>query len=196
VRANFLRRPQGATEVLADAVRVLGLIGVLVAWVWWQPTDAGIAALALPALVVPRFLGVRGSADLVSCLIVLVAAWSNVLDLYRTVVGWDLLVHFACTAVLAAWTYLALAHVGIVPPHGTPGFSTAGALVLTTALGLALSVVWEVIEWAGWRFVSDAIFVTYEDTIGDMVVGGLGAAAAGLLLGRVRLLRRPAAAPA
>lgn len=47
----------------------------------------------------------------------------------------------------------------------------------------------------GRRFLSDEIFVGYQDTIGDMAVGGVGAAVAGLLLTRVRVLRTDAAYP-
>ncbi len=60
-------------------------------------------------------------------------------------------------------------------------------------IGLAASAVWEMIEWAGRTFVTDEIFVTYEDTIGDMAMGGLGALAAGVLVAVVRLERRRSA---
>ena len=72
---------------------VLSLVAYLLAFVaaiWWDPTDAGIAALATPALMLPRALGMRGGFDAAACAIVLTAAWSNVFDLYRTVTGWDL----------------------------------------------------------------------------------------------------------
>ena len=48
---------------------------------------------------------------------------------------------------------------------------------------------WEMVEWFGYRFITDAIFVTYDDTIGDMMAGGAGALAAGVLASRFRLTR-------
>ena len=45
------------------------------------------------------------------------------------------------------------------------------------------------VEWLGKTFITDEIFVTYTDTIGDMAVGGLGALIAGIVVARVRLLR-------
>lgn len=186
---NFLRRPRGAGEFTADALRVLGLVSVIGAAIWSTATDAGILSLALPALLVPRFLGVRASYDIVYCVTVLVAAWSNVLDLYRTILGWDLVAHFACTGMIAAVSYIALARFSIVTDPRDPQFRTRTALVLVTVLGLAASAVWEMIEWVGYAFITDEIFVTYQDTIGDMAIGGLGAALASVLIARGRLQR-------
>lgn len=193
MKENFLRPPRGVAEYAADAVRVLGVLSVVVAAIWWQPTDAGVVAFALPALVLPRFVGMRAGADLACQIIVLIAAWSNVFDLYRTVAGWDLAVHFAGTGALVVVTYLLLARARIVLAPDDPAFTMRGAIVLSTVIGLALSAVWEMVEWAGWRFISSEIHVSYEDTIGDMSAGALGAVIAGILLGRVRLLRRDAA---
>ncbi|SFI19332.1 MULTISPECIES: DUF2238 domain-containing protein [Microbacterium] len=183
---NFLRRPRGVAEILADAVRVAGVLSILVAAIWWTGTDAGILSLALPALLAPRFVGVRPGFDIAYGVTVLVASWSNVLDLYRTITGWDLVVHTVCTGLIAAIAYLALVRWGIAPP---PREARRAAVIFTAALGLAASAVWEIIEWIGKTFVTDEIFVTYTDTIGDMAVGALGSIAAGFLVARVRLLR-------
>jgi len=186
---NFLRPPQTASEVIADILRVVGLLSVIAAAIWSTATDAGILALTLPALVVPRFLGVRSSFDIVYDVIVLVAAWSNVLDLYRTVDNWDLILHFSCTAVLAAMSYLALVRFSVVADPRLPGFRRRTVIVLVPVIGLAASAVWEMIEWIGYAFITDEIFVTYQDTIGDMAVGGLGALVAGVVMACVPLDR-------
>lgn len=186
---NFLRPPRRPADYTADAIRAIGVISVIVAAIWWAPTDAGILAFALPALFAPRFLGTRAWFDILFGTIVLIAAWSNVLDLYRTIIGWDLVVHFACTGVISAMVYLGLARFAVAPRQRTPAFTSRVALVLAPTIGLAMSALWEMVEWAGHRYISDAIFVTYTDTIGDMAFGGLGALAAGVLLARVPLER-------
>ncbi|MCR2815276.1 DUF2238 domain-containing protein [Microbacterium jiangjiandongii] len=186
---NFLRPPRTVSEVIADALRLVGLLSVIAASIWSTATDAGILSLALPALLVPRFIGVRSSFDIVYQVVVLTAAWSNVLDLYRTIDNWDLILHFSCTAVLAAISYLALVRFSITPDPRTEGFARRTAIVLVTVLGLAASAVWEMIEWVGYAFITDEIFVTYPDTIGDMAVGGLGSLVAGIVLAFVRLDR-------
>ncbi|KAA9085553.1 hypothetical protein F6B42_12055 [Microbacterium radiodurans] len=189
---NFLRAPRSAGAVVADAVRLVGLVSVVVAAIWFEPTDAGILALALPALVVPRFLGARPAFDIVTGVTVLVAAWSNVIDLYRTFPAWDIPMHLVATGVLATLAYLAAGRFDVVPLPGDPDFRRRTGVVVTTAFGLALSAVWEMVEWLGKTFV-DSILVTYDDTIGDMAVGGVGALVAGILMARVRLVARDAA---
>ncbi|QLD13205.1 hypothetical protein HW566_04590 [Microbacterium oleivorans] len=189
---NFLRPARSPSAVAADAVRVAGLLSVVVAAVWFDLTDAGILALALPALVVPRFVGVRPAFDIVCGLTVLIAAWSNVVDLYRGLPAWDIPMHLVCTAVLAALGYIAAARLDVVPLPEAESFRRRTAVVVTTMLGLAFSAVWEMVEWVGKAFV-DTVYVTYDDTIGDMVVGGLGAVVAGLVVARVRLTALDAA---
>ena len=52
------------------------------------------------------------------------------------------------------------------------GLSAAVAL----AVGLVLSVLWELGEWTGHLYLDPAIYVSLTDTIGDLAAGGLGAA--------------------
>lgn len=92
--------------------------------------------------------------------------------------------------MLTVCAVLALARIDAVPPRSA---RTIGTVLIAVAVGLALSALWEMVEWAGWRFISDEIFVGYQDTIGEMAVGGVGAAVAGLVLTRVRVLRPDAA---
>ncbi|WP_311257301.1 hypothetical protein [Microbacterium sp. WCS2018Hpa-9] len=189
MKEDFLRRPRSLAEWSADALRVVGIIGVGVALIWLVPTDAGIAALALPALMLPRALGLRGGLDLAVCVTVLVAAWSNVLDLYRTIPGWDLLVHLVCTGVLTIIAALILTRADVVAMTRDGGARPRTPLVLAPLVALALSAVWEMVEWLGWAYLSDEIFVTYQDTIGDMVFGGIGGIAAGVILASSSLTR-------
>lgn len=185
MREDFLRPPASPAEWAADGIRLLGLISVLAAFVWWTPTDAGILALALPALLVPRLLGVLPWFDVLYGVTVSVAAWSNVLDLYRSISWWDLVVHFVATGVIASIGYVALQRSGVLPDR--PRRRTA--IVLLPTVGLAISAIWEMVEWLGKTFVDSEIFVTYPDTIGDMAVGGAGALLMGLVLARIRIDR-------
>lgn len=186
---NFLRPPRSIGDYAADAVRLIGALSVVAAALWFSATDAGIVALTLPALVAPRFLGLRPTFDILTSLTVLIAAWSNVFDLYTRVAWWDIVIHLVCTGVLAVLLYVLCGYAGIVAAPRTEHFTGPAAIVLGTAFGLALSAVWEMIEWLGKTFVTAEIFVTYDDTIGDMAVGGLGALLAGCLLARTRPTR-------
>jgi hypothetical protein len=191
---QFLRPSSGPAEIAADALRVLGLVGVVVAAVFFGATDAGVLAFVLPGLLLPRFLGVRAAFDIVYCALLLIAGWSNVLDLYTSIAWWDVVVHLTCTAVIAAMLYLLLARLGIVSDPGDTRFSASTAVVLTAALGLAVSALWEMVEWVGHAFISADIFVQYDDTISDLAMGGLGSVIAGVVVAFVPLVRRSSAA--
>ncbi|MBM3714959.1 MAG: hypothetical protein FJW64_04360 [Actinobacteria bacterium] len=183
--ANLKRPPRSATEWLADIVRAAAIITVIVSVFTLPGTDTAVLSMALPAVMLSRMIGLRSGLDLITCVTVFVAAGSNVLELYRAWTGWDLIVHLACTGVLAAVALILLQDSGVVAATGrrrTP-------IVLATLSGLALSAVWEMVEWFGYRFITDAIFVTYDDTIGDMMAGGLGALVVGVVASRVRLTR-------
>lgn len=188
--ANLRRPPRSVTDWLADAVRAIAIVVVLVSLFTLPFTDFAVLSMALPAVMLSRMIGLRSGLDLVTCVTVFVAAGSNVLDLYRAWTGWDLVVHAVCTGVLAAVALVLLDDAGVITPTGrrrTP-------IVLATAAGLALSAVWEFVEWVGYRFITDAIFVTYDDTIGDMMAGGFGALVAGVWASRFRVTRNDRAA--
>jgi uncharacterized membrane protein YjdF len=186
VRENFLRRPGTVAEWIAELLRVAGVLSVAVVAIGWTWVDAGTVALALPALTLPKFLGMRAWFDIAYATTVLIASWSIVFELYTTVPAWDLVVHFFLTGLSATLLYVLLARADIVV---SPRGRRVAAVVLTTTMGLALSAVWEMIEWVGWTLVGDDVFVTYEDSIGDMVAGGLGALGMGLLLPSISVLR-------
>lgn len=192
---NFLRPARTRGQKLADGIRLLGVLSVVVVLVTSGLTDAAIVAFCLPGLMWPRFLGLRAWADVWVCLVLLVAAFSNVVDLYRTLGWWDIPVHAVVAGTVAVLSYLLLARWEVVPAPSSARFSTVGVVVLTTVLGLALGAVWEMVEWFGYAVITDEIHVTYDDTIGDMAAGGLGALLGGWLLAGAPQLLIPTARP-
>ncbi|MEV8240857.1 hypothetical protein AB0O90_11515 [Microbacterium testaceum] len=173
------------TDWLADLVRAVAIVVVIVSLFTLPFTDFAVLSMSLPAVMLSRMIGLRSGLDLITCVTVFVAAGSNVIDLYRAWTGWDLVVHLACTGVLAAVALVLLEDARVIAPTGRRRIP----IVIATITGLALSAVWEMVEWFGYRFITDAIFVTYDDTIGDMMAGGAGALAAGVLASRFRLTR-------
>lgn len=177
-------------------VRVAGAVSVLVALVARGPVDALLLVLVLGGLVVPVVVRVPAALDAAYGASLLAAAWCAVLELYQAVPWLDVVAHVVVTGLVAAVAHLVLARTtgavldpaavdptGAPDPHAVRGRATrVGAVVVTLALGLALSALWEVGEYVGHTYVDDAIFVTYADTVGDLVAGGLGSLAAGLWL--------------
>lgn len=183
--ANLQRPPRSVTDWLADLVRAVAIVVVIVSLFTLPFTDFAVLSMSLPAIMLSRMIGLRSGLDLITCVTVFVAAGSNVIDLYRAWTGWDLVVHLACTGVLAAVALVLLEDARVISPTGRRRIP----IVIATISGLALSAVWEMVEWFGYRFITDAIFVTYDDTIGDMMAGGAGALVAGVLASRFRLTR-------
>ncbi len=176
---TLLRRPEGA-EVVADALRAAAAIGIIVAWVGWGPMS-GLSLLgAFIAMLLPRALGVRPSVDIAFCAITLAAVWSSVLQIYITTPWWDLPMHFLTNGVYAALCYMVLVRFEVIADAETLPHPVLSAAVMTTALGLSLGVFWELFEWFGHTFIDDGIYVGYEDSLGDLVSGGLGSLFAGL----------------
>jgi hypothetical protein len=174
-----LRRPTGVAEVTADALRATALAGIIVAGIGWGPIPAVSLALVAGGMIIPRLLGIRPSVDIAFGVVVLIAVWSSVLDIYITTPWWDLPVHLLTNGLCAALLYIVLVRFRVVADSATLPRPVLTTTVLTTALGLALGVVWEIFEWAGHTFLDPAIFVGYNDTIGDLVWGGAGALVAG-----------------
>ncbi|MGO4783790.1 hypothetical protein [Cryobacterium sp. W22_MBD10_FK3] len=175
----LLRRPSGVAEATADALRALAVVGIVVAAVGWGPLSGISLALVAGGMLLPRMLGLRPSVDIAFGVVVLVAVWSSVLGIYVSTRWWDLPVHFVTNGLCAALLYIVLVQFGVLADASTlprPMLSTA---VITTALGLALGVIWEVFEWYGHTFLDPEIFVGYDDSIGDLVWGGAGALLAG-----------------
>ncbi|GAA2171102.1 hypothetical protein GCM10009846_03780 [Agrococcus versicolor] len=189
IGTDFVRRPGSAWEVLADLVRVAGFASVVAAAIGWGPTDVAVLFLAASAALVLRMLGLRGGVDALTGAVILVAAWSGVLDLYAAIAWWDVAIHVVCTGVIVVVGMLVLARTGVVAHPSAESTPSFVAIALATTLGLALSALWEIVEWLGHNLVDEAIFVDYDDTIGDIVAGGAGAVLAGLLVATVRLER-------
>jgi hypothetical protein len=174
---TFLRAPRDTGEIAADALRLLGLVSGIIAGVIAGPLQFGVFGLVAIGLVVPRFLGVRPALDIATALVLLVAAWASALNLYVLTPAIDIPVHLLLNGLIAAHAVVLFQRVSVLPALPPP------ALVLVTvAVGTTAGVLWEVGEWAGNRFLDPAIFVGYEDTIGDLAVGGLGALLAGLAM--------------
>lgn len=176
---TFLRPPALPGEYLADGIRILIVLSVVVAGWGWGAVQVAIFMLALLGALAPQALGVRSAVDVATGLIVLVAAWSNVFDLYTEVFGWDKLIHFLLAGLLASLATITAQRGGLLPAG--PGHR-GGLVMVTVAFGVAAGALWEGLEWAGYTLAIAPIYVGYSDTIGDLAADAAGALAAGLAL--------------
>ncbi len=115
----------------------------------------------------------------------LVDVTGNSLDLYDTLVWWDDLNHFVNWLLLLTGIGLLVAG-NVRPPWAV--------VAVVTGLGAVLAVGWELGEWLTFIRQGTELATAYEDTLGDLGLGTLGALAAGILVRRLQGRPEPGAA--
>jgi hypothetical protein len=125
----------------------------------------------LAALIVPIAWRLRGRPQpyphLIDILVVLpfvIDTGGNVLDLYS--LWWfDDVAHFLNCLILVSAFALALERTRL---GSLPAWSIA------VGFGAATEILWELGEYSVMKLGSSGLQLTYEDTIGDLALGGLG----------------------
>ncbi len=176
--------------VLGDLLRLLALTSVVVGTAAYGLIGFALFMLVLGGSVLPRAVAAPAALDLSFCATVLVAAWAAELDWYVAVAWLDVVVHAAATGLVAAVAHLALIRVGAStsPVESRLRRPRVGSAVVTTAVGVTVATVWELLEWFGHTQLDDRIQIGYADTLGDLAAGSVGALAAGVLMARGVLL--------
>jgi hypothetical protein len=106
----------------------------------------------------------------------LVDVIGNSLDLFDALVWWDDLSHFVNWALLL--TGIGLLICGAVRPRWA-------VVLLVAGLGAVIAIGWEIGEWYTFIRHGTELDTAYEDTLGDLTLGTLGALVAGLVAARV-----------
>jgi hypothetical protein len=106
----------------------------------------------------------------------LVDVTGNSLNLYDTIPWWDDANHLVNWALLCAGIGVLLLRASIPTPW------VLGTLV--TGIGAVLAIGWELGEWVTFIRHGTELATAYEDTLGDLALGTLGAALAGVLVAR------------
>lgn len=174
--------------VVADAIRVVSAVSVVVGLGLYGGVSGALFFLVLGGTIIPRAVGAPASLDVAYSGTLLAAAWAAVLDWYARVEWLDLVVHAAATGLVATMAHLLLVRLALVPPVDAPDLrrARAGSAVVTASLGVALATVWELGEWLGHTHLDGRIQVGYTDTIGDLAAGTAGAVTAAVVLVRGR----------
>lgn len=168
------------TGLVADAAVVVSGIS-LVAGILDSLVAAALFALVLLGLTVVRLAPLRPVVQAVTSAALPAAAWAAMVDAYQRISWLDLVAHLVVTGLLAVIVVAAVYWAGWL----RPGRSAAGTILLCTALGMSLAVLWEFGEWMGNAYLDPAIQVGYHDTVGDLAAGSLGAVLAGVLYRRL-----------
>ncbi len=160
---------EGKAPVARAVLYPLPAFGPALVW-WWRR----------PARSVPW------GADLMLTLVCFSDILGNRMDLYDSVVWFDDLVHLVDTALLSG------AVLAVTTTRRTP---FVAALERSLAVGITAALAWELFELVSFVTKSSEYPMAYEDTVGDLALGWLGAAVAALVLRppRRQVARTPSA---
>jgi hypothetical protein len=174
--------------VVAHGVVLLFLVRVLLDPGWahleGKAPVARVVLYPLATALLPLWWSARSRAEefpwlpqLLVVLICLMDLVGNRLDLYDSVAWFDDAVHgLGSGRVSAAWLFLVLER-------------TSASLVVVAeavAAGMSASLAWELFEYATFLTRSTEWNSAYSDTVGDLALGWVGAALAGVSLAAAR----------
>jgi hypothetical protein len=117
----------------------------------------------------------------------LVDVSGNTLDLYEALWWWDDVNH------LVNWLFLSLG-VGLLLSRGTPARRPLDLALLVAGIGAIMAIGWEIGEYYAFIRGGTELADAYTDTLGDQVLGTLGALIGGVIIAVVTR-RTPAEAP-
>ncbi len=175
-RRQSLRDP--LRPVATDLLRLAAALSVVLGTLGWGFIGFALFMLVLGGSMIPRALGTPAPLDLSFCATILVGAWAAMLDWYLAVSWLDVVVHAALTGLVGAIGYAALERLRLFGE----GMTRLGVVVVSSTLATTLALLWEMGEWFGHTVLDDRIQVGYEDTLGDLAAGVVGAVVAAVLL--------------
>jgi hypothetical protein len=167
-----------------DVLRLAPLIGAITTLIVGDTTHTGELVGAFLLVLAPRVLNVQRPFDLIFQLGMNLAVWGNVFGLFDKIYGYDKVVHFILPCGSAMMLYIALCHLRLVPDLSEDaGLHDRVAMVLVTlAFGLTVGGIFEMWEWFSNTVFGTEMFVTYGDSIGDLIDDALGALMGGVIL--------------
>ena len=167
-----------------DLLRLAPLIGAIVTLVVGDRTHTAELFGASLIVFAPRVLDVQRPFDLAFQLGMNLALWGNVFGLFDAIYGYDKVVHFMLPCGAAILLYIALCHLRIVPDLAQDAglHDRAAMVLLTLAFGLTVGGIFELWEWFSNTAFGTHMYVSYGDSIGDLIDDALGALIGGVVL--------------
>ncbi|WP_051059788.1 hypothetical protein [Paeniglutamicibacter gangotriensis] len=164
---------------LGDAVRLATLLAIPAAWVISGPLSALTMLLVCGGTWLTRYYSRTRNEDLAGSVVLLLGGAFSVLGTYKAIDWLDLVVHGLMLVILTKLLTNMLVHHEMLPA-AEDRRQAAGILLAVTSMGVLLAVLWEIGEWIGHTFINPEVGVGYDDTLGDLAAGLLGALAAAL----------------
>jgi diacylglycerol kinase family enzyme len=167
-----------------DLLRLAPLIGAITTVIVGDTTHTGELIGAFLIVLAPRVLNVQRPFDLLFQIGMNLAIWGNVFGLFDLIYGYDKVVHFLLPCGSSMLLYIALAHLRLVPDlsEGAGLHDRISMVLVTLAFGLTVGGIFEMWEWFSNTYFGTHMYVSYGDSIGDLIDDTLGALGGGIFL--------------
>jgi hypothetical protein len=167
-----------------DLLRLAPLIGAIVSIIVGDTTHLAELLACFLVVLAPRVLNVQRPFDFMFQLGMNLAIWGNVFGLFDAIYGYDKVVHFLLPCGSAMLLYICLCHLRLVPDLSEDAglHDRIGMIMVTLAFGLTVGGIFEIWEWFSNTVFGTEMFVTYGDSIGDLIDDALGALIGGVIL--------------
>lgn len=135
-------------------------------------------------LVVAQRLRLPRLFDLLFIIGMGLQAWGNAGRLFEDIDWWDNLVHFVIPMTSIPVLYVLNVRLGLLPELAAvhEPRQRFGLVVFAMLSGLSIGALYEVYEYVANRWLGADIAIGYADTIFDLTLDAVGAAAGGVLL--------------
>jgi hypothetical protein len=168
-----------------DLLRAALLVGAFATLVVGPREQSFRLLLTFVVTLTPRALDVPRPFDLAFVTALSFQAWGNVFGAFDQIYGYDKVVHFALPAATSAMLYLALVRFRVVPELATEKgiHERAGIMLVTFTLGITLGGgLYEIYEWFANHYLGAHLYVSYGDSIGDLIDDAIGSLCGGALI--------------
>lgn len=168
-----------------DLLRLALLVGVPITLALGPREQSFRLLLTFAVSLLPRAIDVPRLFDAAFVAAMSFQAWGNVFGGFDGIYGYDKVVHFLLPCASSALLYLLLVRVRVVPDLAEESrlHRQAAILLVTAAFGLALmGGLYELYEYFADNYLGGHLYVSYGDSIGDLLDDGLGALSGGALI--------------
>ena len=174
---DFVRDP-------IDVLRATLFVGALAMAVIGDEGAAVRLLLTFGAVLLARSLDPPRGIDLAFTLGMLLQGWGNALGLFDLWPWYNKVVHFVLPFGSGALIFILLHRLGVVCGLDVPCHrrQATGIVLITVALAFTVGGFYEVWEWFAHHELGASIYVSYDDTVTDMIDNTLGALGGGLVL--------------
>ncbi len=183
---DFARRRQRgpAPRHLADLFRLLATVSLVSGTLLFPIETAVRLSLLLIVLFAARLMRLPAGFDATFCGVMLSATWIGAEGWYGKLAWLAPVAHTTTPGLVAVAVVLFLTSRGMLDLSAQSKLVRVTTTVfLVFAFGLAAAALWEIYEWRAFElFWGNTITTGYQDTMEDLVAGGVGALVAGLAL--------------